>query len=108
MFFLNCKLRHAIPDSSSANNLLLLDVHEICPSTISVSILRTRFRYKPSRLASSCHAYFRLVKVLMAVYVVHGNSQCSVLFNTFYFVCVCERERERERDLLPFRIEKGG
>jgi len=79
---------HAIPGSSSASNLLLLDVHEICPSTTIVSILRTRFRYK---LQAASQAYFRLVKALMVLYVVHENSQCSALFNTFYllFVCVC-------------------
>ena len=40
-------------------------------------------------LQAACQAYFRLVKVLMVLYVVHGNSQCSALFNTFYLFCVC-------------------
>ena len=94
MSSLNCKLMHAIPGSSSASNLLLLDVHEICPSTINISILRTRFRYKPSLvLQAACQAYIQLVKVLMVLYVVHGNSRsCALLI---HFVCVCERERER-------------
>lgn len=44
---------HLISGPSSTSSLLLLDVHVICPSAISVSILRFHFRYEPSRLARS-------------------------------------------------------